>query len=371
MKTAKRTRRRRTLPNLGSIRDRIAEKGFQVGLTDDSLTSIQSCGFRGNNLELAIVATDILCDEQPITLRGLTYQVVSAGWLPSTDQKHYKRLGRLMTRLRELGVVSFDWIVDGIRSTLKPSSWSGLSSYADSVRDCYRRDFWQRMPHYVHFVAEKGAIAGTLYPVTSEYDVRLSPIRGYTSLSFAHEIASQWQRIAKPIFCYYLGDFDPSGFDLQRDIREKLKRYSNKSYWFGDGMDKDDAEVAAGMTTREDQDLHYRRMLGPGSVLFRRLGVVERDFDEFNLLPLQVKSKDTRAAKFREIHGDECAEVDAIPSSELRRRVRDTIEAHITNKEEWDRLKTVEAAEKETLCTVLNSLDQNNNNGSATRTRRR
>ena len=38
--------------------------------------------------------------------------------------------------------------------------------------------------------------------------------RGYASLSFAHEIASTWNRIEKPIHAFYLGDFDPSGFDL-------------------------------------------------------------------------------------------------------------------------------------------------------------
>jgi hypothetical protein len=47
-------------------------------------------------------------NEQPITLRGLMYRVVSAGSLPSTDQKNYKQLGRIMTQLREHGIVSFD-----------------------------------------------------------------------------------------------------------------------------------------------------------------------------------------------------------------------------------------------------------------------
>ena len=58
-------------------------------------------------------------------------------------------------------------------------------------------------------------MAGTLGPVTREYDDSLSPIRGYSSLSFAHEIASTWSSIEKPIFCYFLGDFDASGFDLK------------------------------------------------------------------------------------------------------------------------------------------------------------
>jgi hypothetical protein len=248
------------------------------------------------------------------------YRVVSSGWLPSTDREHYTRVGRIMTRLREAGIVPFEWIVDGVRSTDKPSSWSGLADFAETVRDAYRLDFWARLPHYVHFIAEKDAIAGTLSPITREYDVALSPIRGYTSLSFAHEIASTWNQIDKPIFCYYLGDFDPSGFDLERDIREKLKRYCGKKRWYGDGCEND---------LGPEHDVAYQRGLGPGDVFFRRIAVNEDDFIEFDLLPLAVKKKDTRARKFIEEYGDQCAELDAIPSSELRRRVKQIIESHI------------------------------------------
>lgn len=335
---------RRRLPKLDSVTAQIAETR-PLTIDHESCQNVASCGFRGGNLPLAIVATDILLCEKPITLRGLMYQVVSAGWLPSTDRVHYARLGRIMTRLRELSVVPFSWLVDGIRSTDKPSSWSGLADYAKTVRDCYRLDFWARLPHYVHLIVEKDAVAGTLAPVTREYDVALSPIRGYSSLSFAHEIAETWNQIDKPIFCYFLGDFDPSGFDLQRDIRDKLERYSDKVCWFGDGT-KDDEK---GVEYNAKLDQYLLENMGRGCVHFRRVGVVDRDFDDFNLLPLRIKKTDRRAAKFREEHGDRCAELDAIPSSELRRRVRSIIDAHITNRDEWERLQRIEEAERETL----------------------
>jgi hypothetical protein len=332
---------RRVLANLdplSRVLDQILER-YELALNTGECELISGVGFRGDNLPLAIVATDILRREQPITLRGLFYRVVSAGWLPSTDRPHSKRLGRLMTRLREAGVVPFDWIVDGIRATEKPSSWTGLSHFAQSVRDCYRLKFWASMPHYICFIVEKDAMVGTLRPVTWEYDVALHPIRGYTSLSFAHEIASEWKRIDKPVFCYYLGDYDPSGFDLQRDIKEKLERYSGRWSWYGEGEDD----------TFTDDELRDGVLDNSSEVLFRRIAVVRSDFDEFNLLPLAVKDSDSRSTKFRKTHGSSCAELDAIPASELRRRVREIIESHITHRGEWERLKTVEAAERETL----------------------
>jgi hypothetical protein len=79
----------------------IGAKGFAVG-------SHTSAGGASASTANWLVATDILMNEQPITLRGLMYRVVSAGSLPSTDQKNYKRLGRIMTQLREHGIVSFD-----------------------------------------------------------------------------------------------------------------------------------------------------------------------------------------------------------------------------------------------------------------------
>jgi hypothetical protein len=296
---------------LDSLHAKLRASGWKPGLTEESYRSIIASGLRGKNLAVAAVATEIACDDNPVTLRGLMYRVVSAGLLPSTDKEHYARLGRIMTTLREAGTVPFSWIVDNIRSTIKPSSWSGIGDYADTVRDCYRLDFWARLPEYVHVICEKDAIAGTLAPVTRQYDVALSPIRGYASLSFAHEIAATWNSIEKPIHAYYLGDFDASGFDLERDLRAKLERYCTHPF------------------------------------SWERLAVNADDFDAFNLIPLKPKKSDKRYAAFVRAHGSQCAELDAIPATELRARVQGAIERHVPQ-DEWDRLQEVERLEKET-----------------------
>src|SRR5262249_7758097 len=153
--------------------------------------------------------------------------LISAGHLKN-QQKEYKRLGHLLTRARETKEVPRSWLVDHVRTTLKPSSWTGLGDFGETVRDCYRRDFWADMPDCVAVFVEKDAIAGTVQPITAKYDVALHVTRGYASVSFAGEIADQWREVHKPIYAYYLGDFDPSGFDLERDLIEKLERYSGR-----------------------------------------------------------------------------------------------------------------------------------------------
>jgi hypothetical protein len=277
---------------------------------------IESCGFRAKTLPLAVMACEILGAEQPMTLRGLFYRVVSAGGLPTTDRKHYDALGRVMTTLRECGEVPFSFLVDNVRSTLKPSSWSGLADFGDTVRRAYRKDFWANLPEYVHVFCEKDAMAGVLQPVTYEYDVALSVIRGYVSLSFAHEIASQWTQIKKPITAYYLGDFDPSGFDLERDLREKLHRYCDRPFaWI-------------------------------------RLAVTDEDFSQFTLFPLEPKKKDRRTAAFLRAGYTECAELDAIPAVALRERLQQAILSHIPA-DQWNRLRAIEAAERDSVAKIV------------------
>jgi hypothetical protein len=276
-----------------------------------------------------------------MTLRQLFYRCISAGLL-SNSQKEYKRLGALMTRLREAREVPLNWIVDHIRATLKPSSWSGLDDFGDTVRQAYRKDFWASLTHHVEVFVEKDAIAGTIQPVTHEYDVALRVIRGYCSLSFVGEIAAQWSKIEKPIYAYYIGDYDPSGFDLERDLYQKIERYSGRMAW-----------CASSEWTLED----LASMSGDfnhSNFCWHRLAVKREDFQEHRLIPLPVKHTDRRTKRFLEKYGTQCAEVDALPPSELRQRVEDAIVSHIPQ-ERWERLKKTEEMEKESLEYYLSS----------------
>ena len=70
----------------------------------DLKTNLDSVSlFRGKNRPLALAATEVLGIENPMTLRQLYYRLVSAGTLRN-DQKEYKRLGAVLTRLREEGL---------------------------------------------------------------------------------------------------------------------------------------------------------------------------------------------------------------------------------------------------------------------------
>src|SRR5262249_35799542 len=153
--------------------------------------------------------------------------------------------------------------------------------------------------------------AGVLAPVTRQFDVALSPIRGHVSLSFAKEIADTWDDVAlgrtlsehglnpddgKPIHAFYFGDWDPSGLKIDEVCEEKLRRYCHR---------------------RTDFE-------------WTRLGVNHEDFEAFDLIPLELKGKDPNLKWYRQKYGDHpCAEVDALPTPEVRRRVREAIKQYI------------------------------------------
>ncbi len=312
-------------------------------------TTIRSHGFQKATRTLISHAASILEELAPMSLRGLHYQMISRGVYANT-QANYAKLGRAMTRAREAGQIRWNWIVDNIRQTSKPASWTGLQDYAETVRECYRKDFWARMPDHVEVFVEKDAMAATLQPATQNNDVALHVIRGYISTSYCYSVASQWREIDKPIYCYYLGDWDPSGLDLERSLREKLQLYSGRrcidDQRFTDSRDDD-----------EDMVGDFGGLFWPPNAKFtwKRLAIVPDDFSEFDLICLPAKKTDMRAANFIRRHGNKCAELDAVPPNVLRSRVEDAINEHI-NAEEWNRLLQVEAAERETFSNFIDKL---------------
>ncbi len=307
--------------------------GWQTSLNDSTLESLVGLSrLRGDSYLLAAIATELAFDFQPITLRGLFYRVVSVGYFPSTDHRYYSKLGRLHCALRRSGIIHYEWIVDNLRSTLKPSSWSGLPDFAATTRDAYRKNFWLSLPDYVHVFVEKDAMSGVVQPVTLDLDVPLSPVRGYTSDTFAHDVGSRWLNIDKPIHCYYLGDFDPSGFDRERSLREKLEEHSGRAF-------NDDCN---GYRPEEFNT-------------WTLLALNADDFDKHSLITLHPKQSDPRTKKFIERYGHRCAEVDALDPNTIRQRVHDAISAHIPAGE-WERLQEVEDIERQSWESTVGSL---------------
>jgi hypothetical protein len=278
--------------------------------------------FNQRTLWTVFALGQILSREQPITVRGAFYRAVSAGIYPDTSDKHYVACKQRILDMRRAKLVPYHWIGDSTRRRLKPSSWSGLADFVETVAQAYRKNLWEQQRDYLEFFVEKDAMAGVIEPITDQYDVTLNVIRGNCSETFIHRVAELWEKIQKPIYVYYLGDHDPSGLKIETDLRNRLKGFG--------------APIAN----------------------WQRLAITESDFLSDRLAGFPIKKNpNTRGywQPYQEEFGDRCVEVDAIPANDIRKRVEAAILSYV-DQHEWQTLQLIEAEEREDLLAKLQFL---------------
>ena len=165
----------------------------------------------------------IVAATAPTTVRGAFYQAEVSG-IVEKQESGYDKVQRGLVTLRRDGRVAYADIVDRTREVIRPYT---CSSVADALRDTvvsYRRSLWDDMPVRTEVWLEKQALAGVIEPVTGQYDVPLMVARGYSSETFIADAAEAIANFDRPAFVYYLADYDPSGQDAARAVRETLGR---------------------------------------------------------------------------------------------------------------------------------------------------
>lgn len=256
---------------------------------------------RRTNAELAEIDDaiyEIAQDEQPVTVRGLFYRVMSRGLVSKTEQG-YAVVQREALKLRRAGELPYHWITDGSRLSLKPETFTDAQAALANTAAMYRRDLWIDQHVHVEVWAEKDAITGVIYPVTWQYDVPLLVSRGYSSETFLWVTAEDINAEGSPAFIYQLGDHDRDGVRAWQHISRKLREFVD-----------DDIELT-----------------------FVRIAVTPEQIDQLDL--------PTRPDKTRSGFG-ECVEVDAISSNTLRSLVGQAIDTHI----DQDALRVTKIAEQ-------------------------
>ena len=164
-----------------------------------------------------------------LSLRQLYYQLVARDYIPNSI-KSYKRIGNLVSDARLAGLLDWDMIEDRNRQTIIPTAWTSPAQIVRAAAQQFRVDRWQGQPCYVEVMVEKDALSGILEPVCRDLHVRFTANKGYSSSSSMYEAGKRIYRAffqeSKNIHIFYLGDHDPSGIDMTRDIRERLELFS-------------------------------------------------------------------------------------------------------------------------------------------------
>lgn len=222
-----------------------------------------------------------------LTLRQLYYRLVSSNTI-ANNLREYKKLGNLLSKARLAGRIDWDIIEDRVRQADRAAEWGSAAEYCDPYQ--FRLPRWKSQPNYVELWCEKDAISSVLEPITRELHCVLMVNRGYSSSSAMYDSRNRIQRNSgdKPSHIIYLGDFDPSGEDMVRDIRDRMEMF---------GVDVSVTKLA----------------LNPDQV------------KKWRLPPNPAKMSDSRAAGFVGLHGSKSYEVDAIPPMDLQKMVRRAI----------------------------------------------
>lgn len=163
-----------------------------------------------------------------LTLRQLYYQLVSRDIIPNR-QSEYKRIGSIVNDGRLAGLIDWNAIEDRTRELRSLSHWESPADIVAACSDQFHIDLWDGQRHRPEVWIEKDALVGVIEGVCRELDVPYFSCRGYTSQSEMWASAMRLKRHVRaeqiPII-FHLGDHDPSGKDMTRDIIDRMRLFS-------------------------------------------------------------------------------------------------------------------------------------------------
>jgi len=187
--------------------------------------------FQTKTLEMIVTANRILEEYErqgfQLTLRQLFYQFVARGLIPNTD-KSYNRLGTAINDGRLAGLIDWRHIVDRTRNLRKNNHWTSPEDIVSACAAQYEIDKWEDQQYRVEVWVEKDALVDVVQKACKPLDVPFFSCRGYTSQSemwtAGMRLLGHWKNDQEPIVLH-LGDHDPSGIDMTRDIGDRLATF--------------------------------------------------------------------------------------------------------------------------------------------------
>jgi hypothetical protein len=277
--------------------------------------------FRGDTLDIIRKANRIIAAYQAqgyiLTLRQLYYRFIAEDLFPDTwidpvynarhglppdtknTLKNYKRLGSIVNDGRLAGLIDWDAIEDRTRNLESNAHWSSPGSIVRACAKQFRVDLWKGQQFYVEVWLEKEALVGVIEESCETLDVPFFACRGYPSQSEMHSAALRLihkEDMGLETVIFHLGDHDPSGIDMTRDIRSRMAM-------FGCMVD------------------------------VRRIALTMGQISEYDPPPNPAKTTDARYEGYRNEYGDDSWELDALEP----RVLNELIQEHVKSVIDWER----------------------------------
>ena len=210
---------------------------------------------------------------------------------------------KLLNNARLAGLVSWHAIEDRTRNVRNTFHWEDPKELLSSAARQFDINKWAGQKEYVEVWVEKDALVGIVGQAAEIYDVPFFSCRGYVSQS---EMWGAAQRIIRKLgeghqraTIIHLGDHDPSGKDMTRDIEERISMflsYHGFSDWdFG----------------------------------IQRVALEMSQIRKYNPPPNPAKLTDSRCGKYIEQYGYSSWELDALEPSVLESIIHSAVLEHL------------------------------------------
>lgn len=279
-----------------------------------------------------------------LTLRQIYYRVVAKDlfpadrtWrqLPGTNkwvrdpsgttnaEPNYKWLGDVVADGRMMGLLDWSSIVDRTRNLMGSQYWEKPSELVEAAAKSYKTDKWENQSHYVEVWVEKQALEGVISRAARSLDLNYFCCRGYTSLS---EMWSAGQRllrqleIGKEVHIVHLGDHDPSGVDMSRDIKSRLEMFA-------------------------------RAHMVEARVQVLRVALNMPQIERLRPPPNPAKLTDSRARSYIEKFGEESWELDSLEPAEVSAIIERAV-GQWRDEAKWEEAKKREERGRATLAAI-------------------
>jgi len=224
----------------------------------------------------------------------LGYKAVEFTSHKNSSKNAYAFVCRLLVKTRENGRLPWSAVIDPGRKRTSFSSWD-LREYANAkMKSLIMLDFWRGQPQKVEIWVEKEAIAELVKNAVRSLRVPVCINKGYGSVTVVKDAAERYGN-GKGWTLLYIGDFDPSGLDIDRALRDGLKKYGSRPN-------------IVRVTLNQEDTISLIPMAG-----------------------LSLKKTDSRYKRFVELYGPDQQgyEIDSLPAHILRQKIMEKLNLYM------------------------------------------
>ncbi len=214
----------------------------------------------------------------------------------------YKMLTELLTRARLEGQIPMNAISDPTRPVNVWNVFADVQVFQrrelNNLFKGYWRNLMQSQPMHIEIIGEKNTIFPVIRPIAAQYTIPLTIGRGFCSLPPRYAIAERYRRSGKDKLCLLiLSDFDPDGEEIAHSVARSL---------------------------RDDFDIFDIEPI--------KVALTKQQVADFKLPPgMKAKKKSSNYRKFKERHGDNVFELEALAPEDLQKLLKNAIDSVIAH----------------------------------------